>query len=93
VSTLSHFGHLAPIALVSSGAPYGIPRFGISHPTAVETLASGDLFRVVTDGSGFGRTERVEMLTPYPAVLAAIKVCWEGDDPGKSVREVRDDSP
>jgi hypothetical protein len=82
VSTLSHFGHLAPIALVSSGAPYGIPRFGISHPTAVEAQASGDWFRVVTDGSGFGRTEKVEMLTPYPAVLAAIKVCWEGDDPG-----------
>jgi len=84
VSALSHFGHLAPIALVSSGAPYGIPRFGISHPTAVEALASGDWFRVVTDGSGFGRTEKVEMLTPYPAVLAAIKVCWAGDDPGKN---------
>ncbi len=73
---------LAPIALVSSGAPHGIPRFGISHPTAVEALASGDWFRVVTDGSGFGHTEKAEMLTPYPAVLAAIKVCWEGDDPG-----------
>jgi hypothetical protein len=84
VSALSHFGHLAPIALVSSGAPYGIPRFGISHPTAVEALASGDWFRVVTDGSGFGRAEKVEMLRPYPAVLAAIKVCWEGDDPGKN---------
>ena len=84
VSALSHFAHLAPIAMVSSGAPYGIPRFGISHPTAVESLASGDWFRVVTDGSGFGRTEKVEMLTPYPAVLAAIKVCWAGDDPGKN---------
>jgi hypothetical protein len=84
VSALSHFGHLAPIALVSSGAPYGIPRFGISHPTAVEALASGDWFRVVTDGSGFGRTEKVEALANYAAVISAIKVCWEGDDPSKN---------
>lgn len=84
VGALSHFGHLAPIALVSSGAPYGTPRFGISHPSVVEALASGDWFRVVTDGSGFGRTEKVEMLAPYPAVLAAIKVCWEGSDPSKN---------
>jgi hypothetical protein len=84
VGALSHFGHLAPIAMVSSGAPYGIPRYSISHPTAVEALASGDWFRVVTDGSGFGRAEKVELLAPYPAVLAAIKVCWEGDDPGKN---------
>jgi hypothetical protein len=84
VSALSHFCHLAPIALVSSGAPYGIPRFGISHPTAVEALASGDWFRVVTDGSGFGRTEKVEALANYAAVIGAIKVCWEGDDPSKN---------
>ena len=87
VGALSHFGHLAPIALVSSGAPYGIPRFGISHPTVIESLASGDWFRVVTDGSGFGRAEKVETLAPYAAILATIKVCWEGDDPGKNCGE------
>jgi hypothetical protein len=83
-SALSHFGHLAPIALVSAGAPYGIPRFSIGHPTLIESLASGDWFRVVTDGTGFGRVDKVEMLAPFRDVLAAIKVCWAGDDPGKN---------
>lgn len=84
VGALSHFAHLAPIALVSSGATYGTPRFSISHPAIIEMLASGDWFRVVTDGSGFGRAEKVELLAHYPAVLPAIKVCWAGDDPGKN---------
>ncbi len=84
VAALSHFAHLAPIALVSSGVPYGTPRFGISHPAAIEALGSGDWFRVVTDGSGFSRTDKVRTLAPYPDVLAAIKVCWAGSDPGKN---------
>lgn len=84
VAALSHFAHLAPIAMVSSGAPYGIPRFSVSHPTAVEALSSGDWLRVVTDGSGFERAEKVEILSQYAAVLPAIKVCWAGDDPGKN---------
>lgn len=84
VAALSHFGHLAPIALVSSGAPYGTPRFGLSHPAAIEALGSGDWFRVVTDGSGFGRTDKVATLAPYPDVLAALKVCWEGSEPEKN---------
>lgn len=84
VGALSHFSHLAPIALVSAGAPYGTPRFSYSHPSVIEALVSGDWFRVVTDGSGFGRAEKVGLLAPYPAVLAAIKVCWEGNDPSKN---------
>ena len=84
VAALSHLGHMAPIAMVSSGAPYGIPRFSVSHPTAVEALSSGDWLRVVTDGSGFERAEKVEILSQYPAVLPSIKVCWAGDDPGKN---------
>jgi hypothetical protein len=84
VAGLSHFGHLAPLAMVSSGAPYGIPKFSVSHPTAVEALVSGDWLRVVTDGSGFERAEKVEILSDYPAVLPGIKVCWAGDDPGRN---------
>lgn len=81
VSALSHFGHLAPIALVAAGTTYGSPRLGIGHPAVVDELASGDWLRVVMDGSGFGRAEKVEMLAPFPEALSAIKVCWEGDDP------------
>ena len=81
---------LAGIAATVAEGRWRAPRLLASDPReAGEPLPEADTLRqlmrqVVTDGSGFGRTDKVEMLAPYPAVLAAIKVCWEGDDPGKN---------
>src|SRR6185369_11158763 len=72
---LALFSGRASIGLVSSGAPYGTPRFGATHPPVLDALSSNDFFRVVTDGGGFGRTDKIEALLPFPEVLAGIKVC------------------
>ena len=42
----------------------------------LDALASNEYFRIVTGGGGFGRTDKVEMLAPFPPVLAALKVCF-----------------
>jgi len=83
-AALAHFSGLCDTGVVSAGVTSGSPRFSISHPAVLEALCSNDYFRVVTDGSGFGRTDKIEALLPYPEALAGIKVCWEGPDPSRN---------
>jgi len=83
-AVLAHFSARYAIGVVSAGAPHGTPRFGISHPSVLDALASNDFFRLVTDGGGYGRTEKIELLRPFPEAFAAIKVCWQGDDPARN---------
>jgi hypothetical protein len=83
-SALAQFSGRCAVGIVSGGAPHGTPRFGISHPPVLDALASNDFFRVVTDGGGFGRTDKIEALLPFPIAIAAIKVCWEGSDPSRN---------
>lgn len=81
---LSLFSGRCGTGLVSSGAPHGTPRFGLSHPAVLDALASNDHFRVVTDGGGFGRADKIEALLPFPQATASLKVCWEGPDPSRN---------
>lgn len=83
-AALSQFWGRASAGLVSGGAPYGTPRFGTTHPPILDALSSNDFFRVVTDGGGFGRADKIEALLPFPRDLAGIKVCWEGPDPSRN---------
>jgi len=83
-AALSLFSGRHAIGLVSAGAPYGIARFGTSHPGISDGLLTNDWFTVVSDGGGFGRADKVETLLPYPEAFERVKVCWEGDDPSKN---------
>jgi len=83
-AVLSLFGARCGVGIVSAGAPHGIPRFGISHPPLLDALASNDWFRLVTDGGGHGRTDKIEALRDEPHALAAMKVCWQGPDPARN---------
>jgi hypothetical protein len=47
-------------------------------------LCSNDYFSLVTDGGAFGRTDKIEVLLPYPNAVSGIKVCWEGPNPGRN---------
>lgn len=83
--TLVHFSEVSTHALVSSGTPYGTPRFAsIAHGSYLDELCSNDFFRISTDGGGFTRAEKAEALLPYPEALQALKVCWQGADPASN---------
>jgi len=83
-AALSIFSGRYGVGLVSAGAPHGIPRFGISHPGICDALLTNDWFTVVSDGGGFGRSDKVETLLPFPQAVKAIKTCWEGEDPARN---------
>ena len=83
-AALSLFSGRCGVGLVSAAAPDGTPRFAVSHPGVLDALVSNDFFHVVTDGGGFGRTDKIEALLPFPHAIQGIKVCWEGADPAKN---------
>jgi hypothetical protein len=83
-SVLVNFAAEHAIGLASAGAPYGTPRFGISHPPMLDALASNEWFTLVSDGGGYGRADKIEALAPFPEALAALKVCWQGSDPARN---------
>ena len=45
-------------------------------------LFSTDGFRVVHDGAGFSRTQKVQVISAWPAGVENLRVCWEGNRPG-----------
>ncbi len=87
VAALAHFSDRHAMALVAGGAPYGTPRFSLTHAGIADTLAGNDHFRVVVDGEGYGRADKIEVLAPYRDILGGIKVCWEGGDPARNCGE------
>lgn len=48
----------------------------------VDPLFSTDRFRVVHDGAGFSRTQKVQVISAWPAGVENLRVCWEGNRPG-----------
>jgi exopolysaccharide biosynthesis predicted pyruvyltransferase EpsI len=47
-------------------------------------LLSGGLFRIIQDGSGWSRTDKVKVISQYATAMRCIKVCWEGVKQGEN---------
>jgi hypothetical protein len=52
-----------------------------SNPITNPMLAS-DGFRIVTDGGGFSRTGKVDLIRNHPEVTRYLRTCWEGPQTG-----------
>jgi hypothetical protein len=45
---------------------------------------TGDAMRIVHDGAGYSRTEKVALLATNDAAAKVLKVCWEGKDASRN---------
>jgi hypothetical protein len=54
-----------------------------SNPVTNPLLSGGDL-TLHTEGGGFGRTERIALVSESPDVVAGLRVCWEGPMTGRN---------
>ncbi len=66
--------------LIGSSEPYDALVLPWGSTPVTDPLLSGDCFRVVHDGAGFSRTEKVAALAQQPALCKALKVCWRCED-------------
>ena len=78
-SVLCGLKRYAGIGLIGSGDSYDvlISPWG-SHPITDPLLSSGD-FRVIHDGAGFSRSEKLQTLSAWPLGIESLRFCWAGD--------------
>jgi hypothetical protein len=75
----------ARVALIGSEFPYHLlvgPGWS-SHPVTDPLLSSAS-FRIVHDGAGFTRPEKIQAIAEWQAVMENLVVCWEGGMPGRN---------
>jgi hypothetical protein len=79
-SILSLFQRRYTIGLIAQGVPYSLYKDLVegSNPMS-DPLLSSDAFRIVPDGSGFQRWEKIKAISEWPEGLEHLRVCWEGD--------------
>ena len=77
---LHNYSHEFDYALVGSTEPYDrlVIPWG-SNPVTDYLLSSGKM-RIVHDGAGFSRTEKVAYIASNRTACKVLKVCWEGKE-------------
>ena len=83
-ATLNNLKHVAGVGLVGSGESYDalVVPWG-SHPIPDRLSGSGD-FRIVHDGAGYNRSEKIKLLSTWPTGVRLLRVCWIGVDHGRN---------
>lgn len=49
-----------------------------SHPMT-DPLLSSNSFKMIHDGAGFSRSQKIELLAQWPLGMKNLRVCWAGD--------------
>jgi hypothetical protein len=53
-----------------------LPTWGV-HPLS-DPLLSSDSLRIVHDGAGYTRMQKIEQISEWPAAMRDLRVCWAG---------------
>jgi hypothetical protein len=77
---LNNYSDQFSYALAGSSEAYnGLVLPWGSNP-ATDYLLSGEAMRLVHDGAGYSRTEKVAQIATHKTATQVVKVCWEGQD-------------
>jgi len=77
-SVLHQFSHLSNFGIIGSGQPYSRPLVSSGSQPGLDHLYSGSQMKIIHDGAGYSRPEKVALLSRYPDLLPGVRVCWEG---------------
>lgn len=77
-SVLCGLSKYAGAGLIGSSEPYEalIAPWG-SHPMTDPMFSSGN-FKIIHDGAGFSRSEKVEVISEWAVGMQNLRVCWAG---------------
>jgi hypothetical protein len=78
--SLHNYSHEFDYALVGSSEPYDHLVIPWGSNPATDYLLSGSTMRIVHDGAGFSRTEKVAYIASNQTASKVLKVCWEGPE-------------
>jgi hypothetical protein len=77
---LHNYSHEFDYALVGSTEPYDHLVIPWGSNPATDYLLSSGRMRIVHDGAGFSRTEKVAYIATNRTASKVLKVCWEGKE-------------
>lgn len=78
-AVLSGLSMYAGTGMLGSGEPYeSLETPWGSHPMTDHLFSSGN-FRMIHDGAGFNRSEKVKVLAEWDEGIKNLRVCWEGE--------------
>jgi len=81
---LHNYSHEFGYGLVGSSEPYNALVLPWGSNPVTDHLLSGGALRVVHDGAGYSRTEKVGELAKFPTATKTLKSCWEGKETFKN---------
>ena len=64
--------------LIASTEPYSHLVLPWGSNPVTDGLLSSEGFRIVHDGAGFTRGEKIRVIADWPEALRYLRVCWEG---------------
>jgi hypothetical protein len=79
---LHNYAHEFAYGLVGSTEPYNAMVIPWGSNPATDYLLSGNGLRLVHDGAGYTRTEKVAQIARRQTAVRVVKVCWEGEQTG-----------
>jgi hypothetical protein len=79
---LHQFAGLANFGVMGADEDYAHIVLPWGSNPASNPFLSGGSFEVITEGSGFTRTQRVKAISEYNELARNLRVCWEGERTG-----------
>jgi hypothetical protein len=77
---LHNYSHEFYYGLAGSTEPYDALVLPWGSNPATDYLLSGGTMRIIHDGAGFSRTEKVAYIAKDETASRVLKVCWEGKE-------------
>jgi hypothetical protein len=83
-SVLCAFSKYAGTGLIASGPSYNelFTPMG-DHPMLDPMLSSGE-FKIMHDGCGFDRSEKIKIISRWSSGVSNLRVCWEGAESNRN---------
>lgn len=81
---LHNYSHASCYALAGSSEPYDALVLPWGSNPATDYLLSGNAMRLIHDGAGYSRTEKVAQIATHKIATEVAKVCWEGKETNKN---------
>lgn len=81
---LHNYSHRFSYGVAGSSEPYDALVLPWGSNPATDHLLSGAAMRIVHDGAGYSRTEKVAQIATHKTATRVLKVCWQGHETFKN---------
>lgn len=83
-AVLHQFSDQFDYGLIGRSEPYHALIYPWGSTPISDHHMGGDVMKIVHDGAGYSRTEKIKVVAGYPVATKCLRVCWQGADQSKN---------